>query len=102
MRLRPGDDRFHALVHLAEIESAGTGRVRIAVAAYRLTRTSAIEALEHFAAAAPIIDARALQMRDDDWNRAPLADHIGLFHRVENAVGLSTHVGGIDASGIGE
>ena len=66
MRRRPGDDDAHAVIYLAKIEGAGRGRIGIAVALHRLFGPRRIQCVQDLSAPAPIGDACAFQMGDDN------------------------------------
>src|ERR1700733_857934 len=76
----PGDHDGDALVYLAEIEGAGTGCVGVAVAAYGLLSAGSLKSVQDFAAAAPVGDACALEVRDDDRDAALATDAEGFVH----------------------
>ena len=68
----------------------------------RAVRRAPLESVQNLAAAAPVGDAGALQVRDDDGRLAGAADAECFVHGVEDGVGLGAHVSGVDGAGCGE
>ena len=86
MRRAPGNRDLHPLVHLPQIQRARTSRIRIAVAANLLAHCAHLPAPKHLAAAPPVRNPRALQMRNDHGRTSRPPDRKRLAHRVAESL----------------
>ena len=102
MRRRPGDDDADALIHLAQIESAGGGCIGIAVALHGLSGQRCLQCVKDLFAPAPVRNAGALEMGDHYRHLAVAAGGKSLAHGSEDLLGLGTHVRSVDRAGGGE
>src|SRR5512140_298908 len=92
MRRAPGDGDFDLLINLAQIESAGTGGIRIAVASCRLPPLCGVNRGENFATSPPVGNTRALEVRDD-YGRVTGSAYVECFtQRVEDFIGFGAQV----------
>jgi len=102
MRRGPSNRDLDPFIDVIGIEGRRRSAIGIAIATHVLFLGGVIERLKHFAAAAPIVDASALQMRNHDGHARCAADLISLVHRLQHFLAFGAHVRGVDRTRFGE
>ncbi len=99
MRFGPGDQDVVGVGDLFQVQGGSAGRVRIAVAGHVMLAGGVIQPRQHFAAAAPVVDAGAFQVRHPHRGAAVVADRARFVQCGQDAGELVAQMGGVEAIG---